>query len=167
MPGSHCSGFVLLSAFYSAPPIRAKARPFLDAAFNLLYVCPGFIGYFLLGAKPFSWSVLVAGWMWVMAMQLYSAVPDISADAASGIATTATRLGLVGSLWLCLCLFTLAALMAAPATHFLSVALGIIYIFLMLFSLKAGTEDGVMRLYRRFPLLNTLCGMALFFRAAL
>jgi 4-hydroxybenzoate polyprenyltransferase len=160
-------GFANLAFWYSAAPIRAKARPFIDAAFNLLYVCPGFVAYFLLGPKPFDLSVLLAGWAWVMAMQLYSAVPDITADSESGIRTTATVLGLRNSLWLCLALYLAAALLSASATRFLSLPLGAVYLILMLLSLRAGTEDGVMRLYRRFPLVNALCGMALFFRAAL
>lgn len=159
--------FVFLSIFYSAPPIRAKARPFLDAAFNFLYVCPGFVAYFLLRPKPFDLSVLLAGWAWVMAMQLYSAVPDITADSESGIRTTATTLGLRKSLWLCFALYFAAALLSARATQLLSLPLGTIYLSLMTLSLRAGTEEGVMQLYRRFPLVNALCGMALFFRAAL
>ena len=159
--------FANLAFWYSAPPIRAKARPLLDAAFNLLYVCPGFVAYFLLGPKVFSLPVLLAGWAWVMAMQLYSAVPDIAADAASGIETTATTLGLRRSLYLCLALYILAATLAASATHFFSLPLGLVYAALMLFSLRCGTEEGVMRLYRRFPLVNAACGMALFFCAAL
>jgi 4-hydroxybenzoate polyprenyltransferase len=159
--------FILLSVFYSAPPIRAKARPFLDAMFNFLYVCPGFVAYFLLGPKPFWPLIALAGWCWVMAMQLYSAVPDITADSASGIRTTATVLGLKEALVLCLALYLLAAALAYPAIGWLALPLGLVYALLMALSLRAGSEEGVMRLYRRFPLINTLCGMALFFRAAL
>ena len=135
--------FAGLSVHYSMPPIRAKARPFLDAAFNLLYVCPGFVAYFLLGPKPFDISVMLAGWAWVMAMQLYSAVPDITADTESGIRTTATVLGLKNSLWLCFALYLAATVLSARATQFLSLPLGAIYLTLMAFSLRAGTEDGV------------------------
>jgi len=30
--------FIFLSIFYSSPPLRAKTKPFLDSAFNILYV---------------------------------------------------------------------------------------------------------------------------------
>ncbi|MBK9154073.1 MAG: UbiA family prenyltransferase [Chloracidobacterium sp.] len=35
------AGFFFFSIFYSAPPIRAKQVPFLDSAFNVLYVFSG------------------------------------------------------------------------------------------------------------------------------
>ncbi len=160
-------GFAFLSIFYSAPPIRAKSKPFLDASFNFLYVCPGIVGYLLLGPRSLSILTLLAGWCWVMAMQLYSAVPDITADRASETPTTATVLGTMRSLALCLALYLVAAALAYPAIGWLAVALGAVYLALMLISLRAGTEDGVLRLYRYFPMINTLCGAALFFRAAL
>ena len=159
--------FVTLSVFYSAPPIRAKARPFLDAAFNALYLCPGYVAYFLAGGKEFSFPTLFAGWAWVMAMQAYSAVPDITADRESRTFTVATTLGLRGTLILCLVLYGTAAALAFPAIHWLALPLGLVYATLMLLSLHAGTEEGVMKLYKNFPLLNTLCGMALFFAALL
>ncbi len=159
--------FVLLSAFYSAPPIRAKARPFLDAAFNALYLCPGYVAYFLAGGKEFSLPTLFAGWAWVMAMQAYSAVPDITADTESRTFTVATTLGLRGTLLLCLALYLTAAALAFPAIHWLALPLGLVYATLMLLSLRAGTEEDVMKLYKNFPLINTFCGMALFFAALL
>lgn len=159
--------FVLLSVFYSAPPIRAKAKPFLDAAFNALYLCPGYVAYFLAGGREFSLPTLFAGWAWVMAMQAYSAVPDITADRESETFTVATTLGLKGTLLFCLALYLAAAGLASPALGLLAIPLGLVYAVLMALSLKAGTEEGVMRLYKNFPLLNTLCGMVLFFRALL
>ncbi|NCQ82272.1 hypothetical protein GW750_05760 [bacterium] len=32
--------FLFTSLFYSLPPIRAKAKPFLDGTFNILYILP-------------------------------------------------------------------------------------------------------------------------------
>jgi hypothetical protein len=79
----------------------------------------------------------------------------------------ATFLGLRGTLWLCLALYVVAAVLSFPMLTYLSGAMGAVYVALMLLSLRAGTEEGVMRLYRGFPLINTLCGMALFFRGLL
>jgi lycopene elongase/hydratase (dihydrobisanhydrobacterioruberin-forming) len=160
-------GFVFLSVFYSAPPIRAKSKPFLDASFNFLYVCPGIVGYLLLGTRSLSVLTLLAGWCWVMAMQLYSAVPDITADRQSETPTTATVLGPMPSLSLCLALYLGSAALAYPALGWLAVVLGTVYAALMVVSMHVGTEEGVMRLYRYFPWINTLCGAVLFFRAAL
>jgi lycopene elongase/hydratase (dihydrobisanhydrobacterioruberin-forming) len=160
-------GFVFLSVFYSAPPIRAKSKPFLDASFNFLYVCPGIVGFLLPGPQKLSLTTLLAGWCWVMAMQLFSAVPDITADRESETPTTATTLGLMPSLILCLSLYLAAAALAYPTLGWLTVALGAVYATLMALAMRVGTEEGVMRLYRYFPWINTLCGAILFFRAAL
>ena len=159
--------FVLLSAFYSAPPIRAKSKPFLDASFNALYICPGYVAYFLAGGTTLSLPTLFAGWAWVMAMQAYSAVPDITADRESRTFTVATTLGLRGTLLFCLALYLTAAVLSFPAIGWLAIPLGLVYAILMLLSLRAGTEEGVMRLYKNFPLINTFCGAGLFFAALL
>jgi 4-hydroxybenzoate polyprenyltransferase len=77
-------GFVGLLFFghqYSATPIRAKARPFWDSAFNVLYVFPVLIGWGLSDTHAsFPWLLFVAGTCWCMAMHAFSAVPDIEAD---------------------------------------------------------------------------------------
>jgi lycopene elongase/hydratase (dihydrobisanhydrobacterioruberin-forming) len=159
--------FLFLSIFYSAPPIRAKARPIIDAIFNALYICSGYIAWFLTGNTQISLPLLFAGWAWVMAMQAYSAVPDITADTESKTPTVATLLGVRGTLIFCLFLYITAAILSYPAITYLSLILGVVYIILILLSLRAGTEAGVLRLYRAFPIVNTLCGMALFFRVLL
>ena len=159
--------FLFLSIFYSAPPIRAKARPIIDAIFNALYLCSGYVAWFLTGKTTVSLPVLFAGWAWVMAMQAYSAVPDITADTVSQTPTVATLMGVKNTLWFCFFLYLIAALLAYSAITYLAFILAPVYLILMLLSLRAGTEEGVLRLYRAFPIINTLCGMALFFRAVL
>jgi lycopene elongase/hydratase (dihydrobisanhydrobacterioruberin-forming) len=159
--------FLFLSVFYSAPPIRAKARPIIDAIFNALYICSGYIAWFLTGNTQISLPTLLAGWAWVMAMQAYSAVPDITADTESKTPTVATLLGVRGTLWFCLFLYIAAAILSFSVITYLAVLLGTVYLILMLLSLRVGTEEGVLRLYRAFPIVNTLCGMALFFRVLL
>jgi lycopene elongase/hydratase (dihydrobisanhydrobacterioruberin-forming) len=159
--------FVFLSVFYSAPPIRAKARPIIDAIFNALYLCSGYVAWCLTGATQISLPLLFAGWAWVMAMQAYSAVPDITADTESKTPTVATLLGVRGTLIFCLCLYITSAILSYSAITYLSIALGTVYSILIMLSLRAGTEKGVLRLYKFFPLVNTLCGMALFFRVLL
>ncbi len=159
------AGFLFFSIFYSAPPIRAKARPILDSIFNVLYIFPGAFGYFLTGGHNFSLSLFVAAWLWAMAMHAYSAVPDISADRAAQVPTVATFLGLRGTLWFCLVLYVSAALISFHVLRWLSLALGAIYVALMLRSLRAGTELGVMKIYRIFPFVNALAGAALWWFA--
>lgn len=155
-------GFLFFSIFYSAPPIRAKAKPILDSLFNVLYIFPGAMAYFLAGGKHFSPLLFVGAWAWAMAMHAYSAVPDISADRDAKVPTVATFLGLRATLWFCLALYGFAAVCAFFALKWLALLLFVIYAALMLRSLSTGTEAGVMRIYRVFPLVNTLAGAAIF-----
>ena len=161
------AGFLFFSLFYSAPPIRAKARPITDSVFNVLYIFPGVFGYFLAGGANFQFSIFLAAWMWAMAMHAYSAVPDISADKEANVPTVATFLGIRGTLFFCWILYLLAALLTFPVLGWLSLVLGAIYSILMIRSLKANSENGVMKIYRSFPLVNTLCGGAIWWFAAL
>jgi 4-hydroxybenzoate polyprenyltransferase len=156
------AAFLFFSIFYSAPPIRAKARPFCDSAFNVLYILPGVCAYFVTGGDLFSWILFAGAWAWAMAMHAYSAVPDISADNEAKVPTIATFLGLRSTLWLCGALYGVAAICAFAVLHWLAVLLVIIYLSLITLSLRSGTEDGVMRIYRYFPLINTIAGASIF-----
>lgn len=156
------AGFLFFSIFYSAPPIRAKARPLLDSAFNVLYIFPGVFAYFLSGGARFSWPLFCGAWTWATAMHAYSAVPDITADKGAGVPTVATWLGFRSTLIFCALLYALSAFISFPALRWLSVLLGLVYLALMTLSLCAETETGVLRIYRYFPLTNTLAGAAIF-----
>jgi len=101
--------------------------------------------------------------LWTMAMHAYSAAPDISSDRAAGLQTVATRLGFHGTIGFCLALYVSSAVLALPFLTWLAAALGLLYATLMFFSLLARTESQLLRVYRWFPLVNTLSGMAIFF----
>ena len=92
-------GFLLLSIGYSAPPLRFKARAFLDAYSNLLYACAGFVGYALFAGEHPSLVMLLASLTFAAALHTFSAIPDIAADARAGIQTTAVQLGRTRALW--------------------------------------------------------------------
>ncbi|RYG70940.1 prenyltransferase [bacterium] len=154
--------FLFFSVFYSAPPLRTKARPILDSAFNVLYILPGVCAFFVTGGRNFSWLLFLGAWAWAMAMHAYSAVPDISADKEARVPTIATFLGLKPTLWLCGGLYGLAAITSAPVLFWLSGLLAIVYLLLIGLSLRAGSENGVMAIYRFFPFINTLAGAAIF-----
>jgi 4-hydroxybenzoate polyprenyltransferase len=158
--------FLFFSLLYSAPPIRAKARPILDSMFNVLYIFPGVFAYFLIGGAAFSLPLFFAAWCWAMAMHAYSAVPDISSDRAAKLSTIATRFGFRGTLALCLLLYISSALLSFSVLGVLAAVLGVLYAGLMLLSLKSKTEGELLRVYKFFPLINTLSGMALFFAVA-
>ena len=159
------AGFLFISIGYSAPPIRAKAKPFLDAAFNVLYVFPGLVSYFLLlGNASFPWASFIAASFWCMAMHAYSAVPDIWADRMAKVQTIATTLGRQRTLWLCLALYAGAGIIASQTKiGVVGSVLGVVYVGLMVGSLLTKDAEGLLIWYRRFPLINAVCGAVLFF----
>lgn len=160
--------FLFCAIGYSAPPVRAKARPGLDSLFSAgHYVATGAFGYLLAGGPELALAPIVAGMCWAVAMHAYSAVPDIQADGDAGLATIATRFGARGTLLLCLALYILAAVLAFPYLGALTVLLGAVYTAIMLASLLARSDAALFRLYAAFPVLNALAGMALFFSAVL
>ncbi len=94
-------GSLLLLA-YSAPPIRAKARPVLGLfVFSLVVAVPFFAGAtvsngWLEWRSP--WTLLTLGWLlfmvlFFMAKGLVKNVPDFHGDLAAGLRTSATVLG--------------------------------------------------------------------------
>ncbi len=84
--------YALFFTFYSAPPLRFKARKYLDALSNTDYAFPLAFVPLALGVEPNWW--LVAGLMaWSVAKHAYDAIQDIPQDSDTGIVTTAVHLG--------------------------------------------------------------------------
>ncbi|SDU93969.1 4-hydroxybenzoate polyprenyltransferase [Microlunatus sagamiharensis] len=154
--------FLVTGVGYSAPPIRAKARPVVDAAFNILYVAPGLAAYATMSGSQPPVSIVLAALLWCMAMHAYSAVPDIDADREAGLATVATRFGRRGTLLLCGAAYAAAALLALPSLGVFALIAGLVYLAMIALSLRSSGRSQLFALYRRFPLLNTVLGGALF-----
>ncbi len=150
--------FILLSWQYSARPFRFKSIPFLDSLSNILYILPGVIAYLISSQAPLQLEPILAAFLWVVAMHAYSAIPDIAADTQAHIATTATTLGVKGTILYSASLYLLAALFVLPSLSWLALFLGAIYLALMFCSYYAPTEKAVFRMYRLFPFINTLNG---------
>lgn len=155
--------FVLCATFYSAPPVRAKARPGYDSLFSAgHYVATGVFGYTLVGGSGSLWLPVLAGMVWAIAMHAYSAVPDIAADKAARMKTIATVLGKTVTIWLCLLLYVVAAWITTLYVGSIAVALCIPYVVMMVLSLYS-TDTQLLKLYTYFPWLNAIVGMAIFF----
>lgn len=155
--------FIFFATFYSAKPIRAKARPFFDSFFSAgHYVATGVFGYFLTNpehAFPL-WGIL-AGMSWAISMHAYSAVPDIESDSNGGLATIATYLGKNKTILLCTLLYTISAIIGSLLVGWWISILLIPYLVIMYKSYFAD-EIFLFKLYKYFPILNAFSGMIIF-----
>lgn len=161
------AGFLFFSIFYSAPPIRAKAKPFLDSAFNILYVFPGAFAYQMLSGSFPPITLMIAAGCWTAAMHAYSAIPDIEADKEANLKTIATVCGPYLTLATCAALYLAAALISFEYLGMVSVSLGFAYVFLMLASVRSYRTGKLFKLYKAFPLINIFAGFILFWDVAL
>lgn len=162
-------GFLLLGTQYSAPPVRAKARPWLDSLSNVLYLFPIFVAWGIrLPETPFPWPLFLAGVCWCAAMHAFSAAPDIRADREAGLRTIATTLGAGGTILLCTVLYALAAGLASPWLGSVSQIGAAIYVGLMLCAwIVRRSERDLFAVYRLFPWVNTVVGFGLWVVVAL
>lgn len=154
--------FLFFGVGYSAPPIRAKVRPFIDMLFNSLYVFPALVAYGItVDSLPPS-HVFVAAVLWCMAMHAYSAVPDIASDKKAKVNTVATVLGAKGTLLLCICSYVLAGVLVLQDLGIFAVMATAVYAGVMLLSYTSPKRQAVFKLYKLFPYINFSVGFALF-----
>lgn len=108
--------FLFFGVFYSLPPIRAKAIPFVDSIFNVLYQFSALFGWALAWQSLTDYSLLawLAWWLWMMARHTFSAIPDIKPDSDAWIKTTATILWENWTLLYCFTLWLASFLLFFP-----------------------------------------------------
>lgn len=85
-----------LFALYSLPPLRLKARPYLDSLSNVAYAVPVLLPALTFG-HPLPWWPLAALALFSVGKHALDAVQDIHTDRAAGVRTVATRLGARGA----------------------------------------------------------------------
>jgi len=156
------AGFMFFGIGYSAPPIRAKVRPFIDSFFNILYIFPGLISYGILTEQWPPVYIIVAATLWCMAMHAFSAVPDITADKKAGLRTIATELGRENTLLFCFISYGLAGALTFKDLGLLSILGSIIYLTLMALAYKASTKAELFGVYKIFPYVNVVLGFSIF-----
>ncbi len=160
------AGFIFFSVFYSAPPIRAKAIPIIDSAFNILYVFPAAFAYQMITGSFPPLILFAAAGLWTMAMHAYSAIPDIVADREAGVNTIATLLGPGWTHLFCGLCYAAACILSVTHLTWLAAVGVLIYVPLMRFSDLAEYPQGVLRIYKFFPIINAIFGFALFWYIA-
>ncbi|MCY7289850.1 MAG: UbiA family prenyltransferase [Cryobacterium sp.] len=84
--------YIVIFVQYSAPPLRFKARSYLDALSNAAYAFPLVFVPLAFGEQP-VWGAAIGLMAWSVAKHTFDAVQDIDEDSAAGIVTTAVRLG--------------------------------------------------------------------------
>ena len=87
--------YAVLFVGYSAPPLRFKARPYLDSLSNAAYAFPLVFVPLALGEGA-VWPAALGLMAWSAAKHTFDAVQDIDEDRDVGISTTAVRLGARG-----------------------------------------------------------------------
>lgn len=151
--------FVFFASFYSANPIRAKAKPVIDSLFSAgHYVATGVFGYYLAGGIHFPAIGIVAGMLWATAMHAYSAVPDIKADLDAGLKTIAIMIGARRTIYLCWFFYILAAYLVRDIIPIASFIGAFTFSYFMYRSTKAPSDEALFKLYTYFPLINTIIG---------
>lgn len=84
---------------YSLPPLRLKARPFLDSLSNAAYALPVLLPALIFGAR-LPWWAFAALALFSVGKHALDAVQDLELDARAGLSTIATTLGARGTaLW--------------------------------------------------------------------
>ncbi len=150
--------FILLSYCYSAPPVRFKARPYIDFLSNILYILPGIIGYVQATRHLPETILMVAFASWAFAMHLFSAIPDIEPDSKAKITTSAVFLGKTKSLIVCTIfwgIFSGILISKSILTAFNLLTLVYPAIPLMLL-VKPNTD--INKVYWAYPYINNLVG---------
>jgi 4-hydroxybenzoate polyprenyltransferase len=87
--------YVVLFVGYSAPPLRFKARPYLDSLSNAAYAFP-LVFVPLALESPVVWPAALGLMAWSAAKHTFDASQDVDEDRRVGIKTTAVRLSIKG-----------------------------------------------------------------------
>ncbi|MDH7594195.1 MAG: prenyltransferase [Methanomicrobiales archaeon] len=154
--------FLLLSYFYSARPLRFKEIPILDFASNMLYIMPGIFGYLIASGEFPPLAFILAGFLHIAAMHLFSAVPDIEYDREAGIRTSAVIFGRRPSLIICIVFWGCLSMLVLwlSGFHPLSVPVLVYPLFPALLLLRPSMS--IEAFYWRLPYINTILGGLLF-----
>lgn len=150
-------GFLFLTVFYSAPPLRFKSKPFIDFASNYLYIMPGVFGHYIASGRFPEPPVLVAAFCHIAAMHIFSAIPDIEYDRKAGLLTTPVLIGKVPALILVTAFWSGLVYFAVTLTGFHPLSfLSLVYVLVPI-SVLVFRRD-INRVYWYLPYINTALG---------
>jgi lycopene elongase/hydratase (dihydrobisanhydrobacterioruberin-forming) len=150
--------FLFLSYFYSAKPLRFKAIPILDFSSNMLYIIPGIFGYYLSSGYWPNTLLVIAGYLHISAMHIFSAIPDIKFDQKAGIKTTAVMLGSKNALIVCLFYWTGLTALVIYLTNFYFLSFLILLFPCIPLLLLTSSKLKIEKVYWYLPILNIFLG---------
>jgi lycopene elongase/hydratase (dihydrobisanhydrobacterioruberin-forming) len=156
------AGFLFLSYFYSANPLRFKERPFIDFSSNYLYIIPGIFAYYLAANAIPPLIYMVGAYLHISAMHIFSAIPDIKYDKEAGINTTPVFLGKNASLLICLVFWLGLSLIIIYLTGFYPLSFLVLLYPLFPLILLIKPNWSIEKLYWYLPYVNTCLGCLLF-----
>ena len=139
--------YIVIFVQYSAPPLRFKARFYLDALSNAAYAFPLVFVPLAFGESP-VWGAAIGLMAWSVAKHTFDAVQDIDEDKAAGIVTTAVHLGphraaLWSAVW-----WSVSTVCFAFVNIPVAVVNAVIAGWLLLRLRRDPTPNGARRLYR-------------------
>jgi 4-hydroxybenzoate polyprenyltransferase len=154
--------FLLLSYFYSSPPLRFKERPFLDFSSNYLYIMPGIFAYSMAANSLPSLIIMLGAYFHISAMHIFSAIPDIKYDLEAGINTTPVFIGEKPALILTSLFWLILSVIVIVLANFriLSFLVLLYPLFPLLLLIKNNLD--INKLYWYLPYVNTSLGGLLF-----
>ncbi len=156
--------YAVLFVSYSAPPLRFKARPYLDSLSNAAYAIPLVFKPLALG-EGVVWPAALGLMAWSAAKHTFDAVQDVEEDRDVGITTTAVRLGVRGVVFWSGAWWTIATVCFALANPLVALV-NTVYAGALLYALyrRPAPETG-RRLYKysiAFPYVaGTVAGVQL------
>ncbi len=154
--------FLILSYFYSSPPLRFKERPFLDFSSNYLYIMPGIFAYSMVANALPSLIIMVGAYFHISAMHIFSAIPDIKYDREAGINTTPVFIGKTASLILTLIFWLILSVIVITLADFRLLSFLVLLYPLFPFLLLIKKDMDINNLYWYLPYVNTALGGLLF-----
>ena len=151
--------FLFFAIWYSAAPIRAKSKPFIDGLFNILYIIPWIMTYIAFG---WAWTsiqraAVAAARLRCVAMHTFSAIPDIEPDKKASLTTTAVFFWEKDTLLYCWGIWLRAAWLAwsaLPALKPFFYPAAWVYLVMLALCL----HYPVIKVYKWFPVVNWIIG---------
>ncbi|MBU6141940.1 UbiA family prenyltransferase [Patescibacteria group bacterium] len=152
--------WLLIVVMYNMPPLRFKGRPFWDLFFAVNFPLWGVMGYMATMDKAPPFLILLALFVFAIAMHMYTSIADIRSDKDAGLITSAVFIGSEGrNLLVCIILSFIFSGVLILANQPLLMVLGMAYalFFLIHFMLRKKYTDQV-RWYRYFIYLHYVIG---------